>query len=495
MSAVSAVKHETRGYASPGDNNLNRFTPADDNLNRFNLESDRDLESLHPILPMNDGERKKIQIEKRKGGSAEEVERLLRLNNSLTPTPVGIHCLIDEADYHDTLECAALLPDLEVFAEKDDTKIGDRGVTISGGQRARVAIARSIYDAKSADIFVFDDVLSAVDTHVAEHLRERLFRPAESGGERGGGESKSKSRLGDKCVILATHDQETMRMSSWIVYVEPRTDPVDGRELPSKVHKFRGWNEYQNYLYPEKSRTKGDRTSSSKTSSTGTGTDLVSTVATVATTADAAESEVAKEGKEGKEEKKGELKKAGSGGGEEEREIGEVKASVWLYYLKGLYRAAPEILIQVDAKSSKSIWRCLGWIVLFFALLFTYEGCKVSEARWMTYWSDYSSKTLFAAIASSEELQLQGRTVSGNDGGLNGEVLYIPHSEGDPEGDPEGADMNETPDTTHQTKDTTHEETKSVPYKQVSKKKREEIYKKGERKLGKYDKRLSFVDQ
>lgn len=49
--------------------------------------------------------------------------------------------------------------------------VGDEGVSLSGGQRARVNLARAIY--YKADIYILDDPLSAVDTAVARHIFEK----------------------------------------------------------------------------------------------------------------------------------------------------------------------------------------------------------------------------------------------------------------------------------------------------------------------------------
>ena len=61
--------------------------------------------------------------------------------------------------------------DIESFTYGDDEFVGDRGITLSGGQKARLNLARSIY--KDADIYLFDDPLSAVDANVGKHLFER----------------------------------------------------------------------------------------------------------------------------------------------------------------------------------------------------------------------------------------------------------------------------------------------------------------------------------
>jgi ATP-binding cassette subfamily C (CFTR/MRP) protein 4 len=52
----------------------------------------------------------------------------------------------------------------------DLTLIGERGVTLSGGQKARVNLARAVYH--QADIYLLDDPLSAVDASVGKHLFE-----------------------------------------------------------------------------------------------------------------------------------------------------------------------------------------------------------------------------------------------------------------------------------------------------------------------------------
>ena len=53
----------------------------------------------------------------------------------------------------------------------DLTLVGERGVTLSGGQKARVALARAVYS--EADVYFLDDPLSAVDTVVGKHLFEK----------------------------------------------------------------------------------------------------------------------------------------------------------------------------------------------------------------------------------------------------------------------------------------------------------------------------------
>ena len=53
----------------------------------------------------------------------------------------------------------------------DMTLIGDRGVSLSGGQRARVSLARALY--MDADVYLLDDPLSAVDVSVGRHIFDK----------------------------------------------------------------------------------------------------------------------------------------------------------------------------------------------------------------------------------------------------------------------------------------------------------------------------------
>ena len=88
--------------------------------------------------------------------------------------------------------------------------IGERGINISGGQKARISLARAIY--QDADIFLLDDPLSAVDPAVANSI----FMAGIMG------------YLKDKCVILVTHQLQFLRQASRILVLKDGSQAMLG---------------------------------------------------------------------------------------------------------------------------------------------------------------------------------------------------------------------------------------------------------------------------
>jgi ATP-binding cassette, subfamily C (CFTR/MRP), member 1 len=80
----------------------------------------------------------------------------------------------DEERYLAAVHACALAPDMKVFVDGDRTEVGEQGVTISGGQKQRLALARAAY--ANADVVVFDDPLSAMDAHVGMTVFKRCFK-------------------------------------------------------------------------------------------------------------------------------------------------------------------------------------------------------------------------------------------------------------------------------------------------------------------------------
>lgn len=98
--------------------------------------------------------------------------------------------------YRSVIFACGLKPDLKIFPDGDRTEIGEGGTNLSGGQKARVSLARAIYS--HAGTVLIDDCLSALDAHTTKHVCETLF----DGGEAG--------LLAGRTTVLVTHHVRLM---------------------------------------------------------------------------------------------------------------------------------------------------------------------------------------------------------------------------------------------------------------------------------------------
>ncbi|XP_061083740.1 ATP-binding cassette sub-family C member 2-like [Conger conger] len=122
-------------------------------------------------------------------GSIAYVPQQAWIQNATLRDNILFGSALEEARFQKVLDACALVPDLELLPGGDQTEIGEKGINLSGGQKQRVSMARAVYS--SADIFLLDDPLSAVDSHVGKHLFNEVVGP--------------NGLLKDKTRILVTH--------------------------------------------------------------------------------------------------------------------------------------------------------------------------------------------------------------------------------------------------------------------------------------------------
>ncbi|KAI0655828.1 P-loop containing nucleoside triphosphate hydrolase protein [Cubamyces menziesii] len=95
----------------------------------------------------------------------------------------------DEVRYNKVLYQCALKRDLSLFDAGDQTEVGEKGITLSGGQKARITLARAVYS--DAEILLLDDILAALDVHTSKWIVDKCLKG---------------DLLQGRTVILVTHN-------------------------------------------------------------------------------------------------------------------------------------------------------------------------------------------------------------------------------------------------------------------------------------------------
>jgi ABC-type multidrug transport system fused ATPase/permease subunit len=131
----------------------------------------------------------------------------------------------EEVRYRQVLEACALLPDMSEFKHGDLSNIGENGIGLSGGQKARVALARAVYS--RAKILLLDDPLSALDHQTAEFIVNKLL---------------AGPLLEGRTTILVTHRTELCHgiTKQWIELVHGRAtihEPIAEEEKKTALKR------------------------------------------------------------------------------------------------------------------------------------------------------------------------------------------------------------------------------------------------------------------
>ena len=158
---------------------------------------------------------------------APQVPFLLHTNireNILFGLPMG-----DGKRYQATLDACGLGPDLQELKHGDLTDVGENGTELSGGQKARIGLARAVYS--RARVLLLDDVFAAVDARTCQHIITRLMR--------------SGSFLDGRTVVLVSHNvQQVYQAVDCVVYLDNGGISFHGKpqDFLESDH-FAGWQQ------------------------------------------------------------------------------------------------------------------------------------------------------------------------------------------------------------------------------------------------------------
>ncbi|KAL4133396.1 hypothetical protein PRIC2_003714 [Phytophthora ramorum] len=138
-------------------------------------------------------------------GSVAYVSQQPFIQNATVRDNITFGLPFDAEKYEEALRVSSLKKDLRILTAGDRTEIGEKGINLSGGQRTRVAIARAVY--QDTDIYLLDDILSAVDSHVGADIFNECI----------------KKTLKNKLVVLVTHSLSFVNQCDQIAVI------ADGR--------------------------------------------------------------------------------------------------------------------------------------------------------------------------------------------------------------------------------------------------------------------------
>ena len=104
--------------------------------------------------------------------------------------------------YDEVIKICQLKRDLEILPAGDLTEIGEKGINLSGGQKARVSLARAVYADKQ--LILMDDPISALDANVKKKIFKLVFM----------------RKLADKTRVLVTHAVDFLHLADTIILLQ-----------------------------------------------------------------------------------------------------------------------------------------------------------------------------------------------------------------------------------------------------------------------------------
>ncbi|XP_046577436.1 multidrug resistance-associated protein 1-like isoform X2 [Haliotis rubra] len=280
---------------------------------------------------------------------------------------------MDRPWYNKVVECCALTADLEMLPAGDMTEIGERGINLSGGQKQRVSLARAVYN--DADIYLLDDPLSAVDSHVGKHIFDNVL--------------SRKGLLAGKTRVLVTHGIHWLpEVDSILVMTRGQMSETGTYEellqhngpFSEFLQKYLLESNDSDVIDPELTEIKKKVLQRMESVKSGEETDeeSVSLMKSLMKSVEAKEVKVTKE-----KEPVGESSKLIE---EEQVETGKITAKVVLAYAKAIGL----------------------WIVLFSLVMYaSFQAMSVTSTTWLSKWTDDISLNNLTILPSNSSERME----------------------------------------------------------------------------------------
>uniref|UniRef100_A0A803QEB7 ABC-type xenobiotic transporter n=1 Tax=Cannabis sativa TaxID=3483 RepID=A0A803QEB7_CANSA len=272
-------------------------------------------------------------------GSVAYVPQISWIFNATVRENILFGSEFEPARYWKAIDVTELHHDLDILPGRDLTEIGERGVNISGGQKQRISMARALYSA--ADVYIFDDPLSALDSRVARQVFNNCI----------------KQELEGKTRLLVTNQLHFLPQVDRIILVSDGMVAEQGtyEELTKNGKLFQKLMHNAGKI-GENIEENMDNGSSQKSS------------------IPASNEEANDSSKDDINSKRGKLKKCVLIK-QEERETGVVSWSVLMRYKNALGGM---------------------WVVIFLLIYYLLiEVLRVSSSMWLSFWTDQSKSTSY----------------------------------------------------------------------------------------------------
>lgn len=160
------------------------------------------------------GEMEKVQGQVQVQGRLAYVPQEAWILNATLKDNILFGSELDTQTYRNVVHNCCLKTDIKILSGGDKTEIGEKGINLSGGQKQRVSLARAVY--QDADVYLLDDPLSAVDAHVGKDIFNKVI--------------SHKGMLKNKTRVLVTHGVH------WLPFVDSVVVMKDGQVSESGTY-------------------------------------------------------------------------------------------------------------------------------------------------------------------------------------------------------------------------------------------------------------------